>query len=110
MGDSSKADAFFKKLGAEAETGVKKNTFKATCPAGTDIEHLKKSVRAAGLTLLSAKTLDNNAAKLYTLLKHTDSTLDEQFEDYKEEHAAPRKLELSDFAFNRDDEDEEDDE
>lgn len=109
MGDKAKAEAFFKKHSAEAEDGTKKNTYKATLPAGTDVADVKKSVRASGLTLLDVRTVENKCAELYKLLQQTDEVLTEQYEEYKEEHAAPRKLELSDFAFNRDD-DEEDDE
>ena len=51
--------------------------------------------------------LDGKLGEIYKKLKATDEVLTEALEEYEEKHAAPRKLELSDFAFNDDEEEDE---
>jgi ABC-type multidrug transport system ATPase subunit len=107
MGERAKAEAFFDGMGVKVEDGVKKNVVKATLDATTDVDALKRKLRSIGLSLLDVRSENSVLADIYKALQKTDGDLDEQYEDYKEEHAAPRKLELSDFAFNRDEDEEE---
>lgn len=107
MGERAKAVEFFDGMSVKTEDGIKKNVVKATLDASTDTDALKRKLRSVGLSLLDVKSQNAVLTDIYKALQKTDGDLAEQYEDYKEEHAAPRKLMLSDFAFNRDEDEEE---